>query len=284
MSKQSSRLRLTARRAVGPHGVEVTAVPPHGGRQAAVVERPRRQHDAGGDRLCRRRGARGGPVRQHARLWCRLRRDCRDAARPGPAAGRARTFRQLLGRFLDPLGQPVDGLGTIEAVSQARPVRTGPRPAVSRARLGPTIDLDVRVLNCFATCRTGQRLGLFAGSGVGKSTLLSMLAGCIRRHPPSDGGHQASRSCSAVGRARGGNPRGSAGSGRDAAGRASTGVPQARAAPPTARIGRTRPRTGQVRQVSLPAPRTEAATRPAWAGPPSDAAPALPGRRPPGSQ
>jgi flagellum-specific ATP synthase len=48
--------------------------------------------------------------------------------------------------------------------------------------LGPPIDLGVRVLNCFATCRTGQRLGLFSGSGVGKSTLLSMLA----RHTECD--------------------------------------------------------------------------------------------------
>ena len=87
-----------------------------------------------------------------------------------------------LGRVIDPLGQPMDGLGALEAGSQARPVRAGPPPAVSRARLGPPIDLGVRVLNCFATCRTGQRLGLFAGSGVGKSTLLSMLA----RHTDCD--------------------------------------------------------------------------------------------------
>jgi flagellum-specific ATP synthase len=53
--------------------------------------------------------------------------------------------------------------------------RIAPPEATSRARLGPRIDLGVRALDCFATCRQGQRLGLFAGSGVGKSTLLSML-------------------------------------------------------------------------------------------------------------
>lgn len=81
-----------------------------------------------------------------------------------------------LGRVIDPLGQPADGLGPLARGEVARPVRAGPPPAIGRARLGPPIDLGVRVLNCFATCRTGQRLGLFSGSGVGKSTLLSMLA------------------------------------------------------------------------------------------------------------
>ncbi len=81
-----------------------------------------------------------------------------------------------LGRVIDPLGMPVDGLGPLARGAIRRPVRAAAPPAITRARLGPPIDLGVRVLNCFTTCRTGQRLGLFAGSGVGKSTLLSMLA------------------------------------------------------------------------------------------------------------
>jgi len=81
-----------------------------------------------------------------------------------------------LGRVIDPLGAPLDGHGPLPPGAAAMPVRAGPPAATLRARLGPPIDLGVRVLNCFATCRTGQRLGLFAGSGVGKSTLLSMLA------------------------------------------------------------------------------------------------------------
>jgi flagellum-specific ATP synthase len=80
-----------------------------------------------------------------------------------------------LGRVVDPLGAPLDGRGVL-AMGAKRAVRAGAPAASGRARLGPPIDLGVRVLNCFATCRTGQRLGLFAGSGVGKSTLLAMLA------------------------------------------------------------------------------------------------------------
>jgi flagellum-specific ATP synthase len=81
-----------------------------------------------------------------------------------------------LGRVIDPLGLPLDGLGALPPGPVSMAVRAGPPAATLRARLGPPIDLGVRVLNAFTTCRTGQRLGLFAGSGVGKSTLLSMLA------------------------------------------------------------------------------------------------------------
>lgn len=81
-----------------------------------------------------------------------------------------------LGRVIDPLGQPLDGKGVLQAGEDLLPVRRPPPNAAVRNRLGPRIDLGVAALNTFVTCRQGQRLGLFAGSGVGKSSLMSMLA------------------------------------------------------------------------------------------------------------
>jgi flagellum-specific ATP synthase len=81
-----------------------------------------------------------------------------------------------LGRVVDPLGLPLDGLGPLPPGGMSMPVRANPPNAGTRARLGPRLDLGVRALDAFATCRRGQRLGLFAASGVGKSTLLAMLA------------------------------------------------------------------------------------------------------------
>lgn len=83
---------------------------------------------------------------------------------------------EWLGRVLDPLGRPLDGRGALLPGREGRPTRVAPPEATLRARLGPRLDVGVRALNCFATCRQGQRLGLFSGSGVGKSTLLAMLA------------------------------------------------------------------------------------------------------------
>lgn len=94
----------------------------------------------------------------------------------GCGAGRLAVSDGWLGRVLDPVGRPMDGRGPLPRGPAPRDVRASPPDATSRARLGNRIDLGVRVLNAFATCREGQRLGLFAGSGVGKSTLLSMLA------------------------------------------------------------------------------------------------------------
>lgn len=80
-----------------------------------------------------------------------------------------------LGRIVDPLGRPLDHRGPLRR-GRRRSVRATPPDSASRARLGPPLDLGVRALDLFTTMRAGQRLGLFAGSGVGKSTLMSMLA------------------------------------------------------------------------------------------------------------
>ena len=92
-----------------------------------------------------------------------------------PSHGMLDIAPSWLGRVIDPLGNPLDQQGVLFGGSTPKPTRSAPPEATSRARLGPRIDLGVRALDCFATCRQGQRLGLFAGSGVGKSTLLSML-------------------------------------------------------------------------------------------------------------
>ncbi len=81
-----------------------------------------------------------------------------------------------LGRVIDPLGRAIDGRGPVPPGATPRPIMAAPPEATTRARLGGRITLGVRALDLFTTCRLGQRLGLFAGSGVGKSTLLAMLA------------------------------------------------------------------------------------------------------------
>ena len=81
-----------------------------------------------------------------------------------------------LGRVINALGQPVDGKGALAYGGQPYRVRGSPPPAHARARVGSKLDLGIRALNTFATTCQGQRLGIFAASGVGKSVLLSMIA------------------------------------------------------------------------------------------------------------
>ena len=100
----------------------------------------------------------------------------------GDGGGTLAVADSWLGRVLDPLGRPLDGHGPLGSGPRAMRVHAAPPEATVRARLGDRLDVGVRALNCFATCRRGQRLGLFAGSGIGKSTLLAMLA----RHTACD--------------------------------------------------------------------------------------------------
>ena len=80
------------------------------------------------------------------------------------------------GRIIDAFGQPIDGKGPLPLGPVGYPLRAPPPPAHARGRVGERLDLGVRAMDVFTTCCKGQRLGVFAGSGVGKSVLLSMLA------------------------------------------------------------------------------------------------------------
>lgn len=82
---------------------------------------------------------------------------------------------RLLGRVLDGLGRPVDGLGPVEGAELVDVHGTPPNPLL-RGRVREPLGLGVRVLDTLVPAGRGQRFGLFAGSGVGKSSLLSMIA------------------------------------------------------------------------------------------------------------
>lgn len=81
----------------------------------------------------------------------------------------------MRGRILDGLGNPMDGKGPIQA-EQYYPVESVPSNPLKRARINKPLPLGIRAVDGMLTCGRGQRLGIFAGSGVGKSTLLGMIA------------------------------------------------------------------------------------------------------------
>lgn len=80
----------------------------------------------------------------------------------------------LLGRVIDPSGQPLDGLGPIERDRKAN-LKTEPINPLARRPIKKAIDVGVNAINGVITVGEGQRMGLFAGSGVGKSVLLGMM-------------------------------------------------------------------------------------------------------------
>jgi flagellum-specific ATP synthase len=80
------------------------------------------------------------------------------------------------GRVLNALAEPIDGGGRLPLGLTPYPIKNNPPPAHTRRRVGGKLDTGVGAMNAFLTLCRGQRMGIFAGSGVGKSTLLSMLA------------------------------------------------------------------------------------------------------------
>lgn len=81
----------------------------------------------------------------------------------------------LLGRVLGPFGEPLDGKGPLRAEGQA-PLHRPPPPAMDRRRITAPVATGIRAIDGLLTLGQGQRLGIFAGSGIGKSTLLGMIA------------------------------------------------------------------------------------------------------------
>jgi flagellum-specific ATP synthase len=88
---------------------------------------------------------------------------------------------RLLGRVIDGMGNPLDGR-PLDPIGDTVPLFRSPPNPITRARITECFDLGVRALNSMLTVGYGQRIGIMAGSGVGKSTLMGMIA----RHSTSD--------------------------------------------------------------------------------------------------
>jgi flagellum-specific ATP synthase len=83
------------------------------------------------------------------------------------------------GRVINALGVPIDGAGALARGDKTVPIDSPPPPAMRRARVAVPTKTGVRVIDLFTPLCAGQRIGIFAGSGVGKSTLLAMLASSV---------------------------------------------------------------------------------------------------------
>jgi flagellum-specific ATP synthase len=82
---------------------------------------------------------------------------------------------RFLGRVVDGLGIPIDGKGPVQ-FDDEYPIYADPINPLLRGRIDSPIDLGIRVINGLFTCGKGQRMGIFAGSGVGKSVIMGMMA------------------------------------------------------------------------------------------------------------
>jgi flagellum-specific ATP synthase len=110
-----------------------------------------------------------------------------QGVRPGSAVfPRGRAFNvpvgpSLLGRVIDGMAQPIDGLGPLGTIARY-PVTNQPPDPLSRRPIRERLSTGVRAIDGMLTCGKGQRVGIFAGSGVGKSTALGMIARNAQTH------------------------------------------------------------------------------------------------------
>ena len=88
---------------------------------------------------------------------------------------RVKVGEGVLGRVMDPLGNPLDGKGSI-VFSEYYDVDREPPNPIDRPPIDDILPLGIKAIDGFLTCGSGQRVGVFAGSGVGKSTLMGMIA------------------------------------------------------------------------------------------------------------
>ena len=98
-----------------------------------------------------------------------------NASGAGPRTKRLPVGEGMLGRVVDAAGRPLDGLGLLDFDKEV-PLFRAPINPLTRAPIKDVLDVGVRAINAMLTVGRGQRMGLFAGSGVGKSVLLGMMA------------------------------------------------------------------------------------------------------------
>ncbi len=91
------------------------------------------------------------------------------------SCARVKVSERLLGRTLDGMGLPIDGLGEVEP-DMEYPLYSAPDNPLLRRRIDKPLDVGIKALNGLLTVGRGQRIGIFAGSGVGKSVLMGMMA------------------------------------------------------------------------------------------------------------
>lgn len=99
-----------------------------------------------------------------------------DVVESSPRGDSVRPDAGWIGRVVDALGAPIDGCGPLLEGSIARAIKSSPPPAFDRRRVGPRMETGIKAFDIFTPLCRGQRMGVFAGSGVGKSSLMAMLA------------------------------------------------------------------------------------------------------------